>query len=65
MSAAKSLGSHQLNSFAPFLEEKLHTSSENSIVRNPQLKNMADGKKPHKGDKRLEVNTAFEIPEDI
>ena len=65
MSAAESLGSHQLNSFAAFLEDKLHTSLENSIVKNPQLKKMADGKKPQKGGKRLEVNTAFEIPEDI
>ena len=65
MSAAESLGSHQLNSFAAFLEEKLHTSSENSIVQIPQLKKMADGKKPQKGGKKLEVNTAFEIPEDI
>ena len=32
MSAAESLGSHQLNSFAAVLEEKLHTSLENSIV---------------------------------
>ena len=63
MSAAESLGSHQLNSFAAFLEEKLHTSSETSVV-NPQLKKMAD-KKPQKGGKRPEVNTAFEIPEDI
>ena len=46
MSAVESLGSHQLNSFAVFLEEKLHASSENSIVKNPQLKKMADGKKP-------------------
>ena len=45
MSAAESLGSHQLNSFAAFLEEKLHTSSENSIVQIPQLKKMADGKR--------------------
>ena len=65
MSAAESLGSHQLNSFAAFLEEKLHTSSENSIVQIPQLKKMADGKKPQKGGKRPEINTAFEIPEDI
>ena len=42
MSADESLGSHQLNSFAVFLEEKLHTSSENSIVQIPQLKKMAD-----------------------
>ena len=53
MSAAESLGSHQLNSFAAFLKEKLHTSSENSIVQIPQLKKMADGKKPQKGGKRL------------
>ena len=53
MSAAESLGSHQLNSFAAFLEEKLHTSSKNSIVQNPQLKKMADGKKPQKGGKKL------------
>jgi len=46
MSAAESLGSHQLKSFAALLEEKLHTSSENSIVQIPQLKKMADGKKP-------------------
>ena len=65
MSAAESLGSHQLNSFAAFLEEKLHTSSENSIVQIPQLKNMADGKKPQKGGKKPEVMTAFEIPKDI
>ena len=60
MSAAESLGSHQLNSFAAFLEEKLHTSSENSIVQIPQLKKMADGKKPQKGGKRPEVNTLTE-----
>ena len=65
MSAAESLGSHQLNSFAAFLEEKLHTSSENSIVQIPHLKNMADGKKPQKGGKKPEVMTAFEVPEDI
>ena len=65
MSSAESLGSHQLNSFAAFLEEKLHTSSENSIVQIPHLKKMADGKKPQKGGKRPEINTAFEISEDI
>ena len=65
MSAAESLGSHQLNSFAAFLEEKLHTSPENLIVQIPHLKNMADGKKPQKGGKNPEVMTAFEIPEDI
>ena len=65
MSAAESLGSHQLNSFAAFLEEKLHTSSENSIVQIPRVKKMADGKKPQKGGKRPEVNTAFEKSEDI
>ena len=65
MSAVESLGSHQLNSFAAFLEEKLHTSSENSIVQIPHLKKMADGKKPQKGGKRPEVNTAFEIPDEI
>ena len=65
MSAAESLGSHQLNSFAAFLEEKLHTSSENSIVQIPQLKKMADGKRPQKGGKKPEVITTFEIPEDI
>ena len=26
---------------------------------------MADGKKPQKGGEKLEVNTAFEIPDDI
>ena len=26
---------------------------------------MADGKKPQKGGKMLEINTAFEIPDDI
>ena len=65
MSATESLDSHQLNSFAAFLEEKLHTSSENSIVQIPHLKKMVDGKKPQKGGKRPEVNTAFEIPDDI
>ena len=63
MSAAESLGSHQLNSFAAFLEEKLHAYSENSIVQIPQLKKMADSKKPQKGGKRPEINTAFEIPD--
>src|SRR3954466_8284178 len=65
MSAAESLGSHQLNSFAAFLEEKLHTSSKNSIVQIPQRKKMADGKRPQKGGKRPEVMTTFEIPDDI
>src|SRR4051812_31443346 len=65
MTAAESFGSHQLNSFAAFLEEKLHTSSENSVVQIPQLKKMADGKRPQKGGKRPEVMTAFEIPDDI
>ena len=65
MSATESLGSHQLNSFVAFLEDRLHTSSKNSIVQNPQLKKMVDGKKPQKGGKRPEVNTAFEIPDDI
>ena len=65
MTAAESLGSHQLNSFAAFLEEKLPSSSENSIIQIPQLKNMADGKKPQKGGKRPKVMTAFEIPKDI
>ena len=65
MSAAESLGSHQLNSSAAFLKEKLHTSSENSIVQIPQLKKMADSKRPQKGGNKLEVNTAFEIPADI
>ena len=65
MSAAKSLGSHQLNSFAAFLEDKLHTSSETSIVQNPQVNKMVDGKHPQKGGKRTETNTMFEIPKDI
>ena len=65
MSAAESLGSRQLNSFAAFLEEKLHTSSKNSIVQIAQLKKMADGKRPQKGGKKLEVNTTFEIPDDF
>ena len=64
MFAAESLGSHQLNSFAAFLEEKLHTSSETSVIHIPQLKKMGD-KRPQKGGKRLEVNTTFEIPEGI
>ena len=65
MSAAESLGSHQLNSFLAFLEDRLHTSSENSIVQIPHLEKMANGKKPQNGGKRLEVNTAFQIPDDI
>ena len=65
MSAAESLGSHQLNSFAALLEEKLHTSSETLVVHIPQLKKMADGKKPQKDGKRPKVNTTFEIPDDI
>ena len=65
MSADESLGSHQLNSFAAFLEERLHTSSESSKVQNPHPKKMTDGKRPQKGGKKLESNTAFEILEDI
>ena len=65
MTDAESLGSHQLNSFAAFLKDKLHTSSETSIVQNPQVRKMADGKRPQKGGKRPETNTSFEIPEDI
>ena len=65
MAAAESLGSHQLNSFAAFLEDKLHTSLENSIVQVPHLKKMAEGKRPQKGGKKLEVMTAFEIPDEI
>ena len=65
MSADGSLGSHQLNSFAAFLEEKLHTSSECSIVQIPHLKNMAEGKRPQKGGKKPEVMTAFEIPDEL
>ena len=53
--SAESLGSHQLNSFAAFLEEKLHTSSESLIVQIPHLKKMVDGKKPQKGGKKQEV----------
>ena len=53
MSAAESLGSHQLNSSAAFLEEKLHTSSENSIVQIPHLKNMADGRGRRKEERSL------------
>ena len=64
MSTAESLGSRQLNSFAAFLEDKLHTSSETSVVQNPQVKNMANGKRPQKGGKRLDTNTMFEIPKD-
>ena len=65
MSVAESLGFHQLHSFAAFLEDKLHTSSKNSIVQNHQLKKMVDGKKSQKEGKKLEVNAAFEIPDDI
>ena len=64
MSATESLGSHQLNSFTTFLEEKLHTSSETSVVHIPHLKKMGD-KRPQKGGKRPKVNTMFEILEDI
>ena len=53
MSDAESLGSHQLNSFAVFVKEKLHTSSENSIVHIPQLKKMADGKSLRKEERSL------------
>src|SRR3989337_1712940 len=65
MSTDESLGSHQLNSFSAFLEENLHTSSETSKVQSPQVRKMADGKRPQKGGKRPETNIAFEIPEDI
>ena len=52
MSATESLVSHQLNSFAAFLEEKLHTSSETSVV-NPQLKKMAASKREEKGLRQI------------
>jgi hypothetical protein len=61
MSANESLGSHQINSFAALLEENLQTYSESSRIQIPQLKKMVDGKKPQKGGKRKEEQTAFEI----
>ncbi|KAI5012089.1 hypothetical protein ZWY2020_024223 [Hordeum vulgare] len=68
MSADESLGSHHINSFATFLEENLQVSSESSRVQshqqNPQLKKMEDDRK-QKGGKKLEQNTALDIPEDI
>ena len=63
MSADESLDSHQHNSSAAFLEEKLYTSSESSRVQSHQVKKMTDGKRPQKGGKKAEQNTAFEIPE--
>ena len=65
ISADESLGSHQLNSFAALLEENLQTSLETSKVQNPQLKKMADGKKPQKGGKRKEEHTEFDIPDEL
>jgi hypothetical protein len=65
MSADESLGSHQINSFAALLEENLQTSSESSRVQKPQLKQMADEKRPQKGGKRKEIHTAFQIPDDL
>ena len=68
MSADESLGSHHINSFAAFLEETLQGSSESSRVQNhqqiPQLKKMEEERK-QKGGKKLEQNTAADIPEDI
>ena len=68
MFADESLGSHQLNSFAAFLEENLPVSSESSRVQipqqKPQLKKMEDDRK-QKGGKKLEQNTAVDIPDDI
>ena len=68
MSADESLGSHHINSFAAFPEENLQVSSESSRVQshqqNPQLKTMEDDRK-QKGGKKLEQNTAVDIPEDI
>ena len=51
MSAAESLGSHQLNSFASFLEEKLHTSSENSIVQKPSAEENGGWQEAREGRK--------------
>ena len=65
MSADESLGSHQINSFAALLEENLQTYSESSKVQKPQLKKMADGKRPQKGGMRKEEHTAFEIPNNL
>ena len=68
MLADESLGSHQLNSFAAFLEENLQVSSESSRVQFPQqksqLKKMEDERK-QKGGKKLEQNTTIDIPDDI
>ena len=68
MSADESLGSHHINSFAAFLEETLQGSSESSRVQshqqNPQLKKMEEDRK-QKGGKKLEQNTAVDIPDDI
>ena len=65
MSTDESLGSHQLNSFAAFLEENCTPPQKTSKVQSPQVKKMVDGKRPQKVGKRLETNTAFEITEDI
>ena len=66
MSADESLGSHHINSFAAFLEETLQGSSESSRVQNhqqnPQLKKMEEDRK-QKGGKKLEQNTAADIPD--
>ena len=68
MSADESLGSHHINSFVAFLEETLQGSSESSRVQNhqqsPQLKKMEEERK-QKGGKKLEQNTAADIPQDI
>ncbi|KAI4978162.1 hypothetical protein ZWY2020_014716 [Hordeum vulgare] len=51
-----------------FLEENLHVSSDFSRIQvpqqSPQLKKMVDDKKQKDG-KKAELNTTFEIPEDI
>ena len=68
MSTLESLGFHQLNSFAAFLEETLPMSSESSRVQIPQqmphLKQMEDDQM-QKGGNKLEKNTTFAIPEEI
>ena len=68
MSADESLGSHHISSFAAFLEETLQGSSESSRVQNPQivprLKKMEEERK-QRGGKKLEQNTAVDIPDDI
>ena len=65
MSAAESLGSHSLNSFADYLQIHLESPGACSYLRTPVKplsKPMVDDKPVKKGGKKRQKNTAKDLP---